>query len=91
MAKCLRCGAGPEWLELKAKPELPKPDATVRPLIMELAAAQNDLSKAVALGPEFKGYVKKFQAASLRQAKAIIALCDLVRGSAPSSGNHAEK
>jgi hypothetical protein len=48
-------------------------------LAAELAAAQNDLAAATALGPTFKAYPKKLAAAGLRQARAIIAICQLVK------------
>lgn len=51
----------------------------LRPLADELAAAQNDLARAEAIGPMFKDYEPKRAAAALRQAKAIIAICDLVK------------
>lgn len=50
-----------------------------RDLIRELAAAQNAVAQAVALGPEFKNFERDMAAASLRQAKAIIALCAVLR------------
>lgn len=51
----------------------------LRPLADELAAAQNELARAIAIGPEFKDYAPKLAKAQLRQAAAIIAICDLVK------------
>jgi hypothetical protein len=50
-----------------------------RPLADELAASQNELARAVALGPTFKTYAPKMAKAQLRQAAAIIAICELVK------------
>lgn len=80
---CDRCGQPIDWHGI-SHDRCPVKSSAVpydvfRPLVDELVAAQNDLAGATALGPTFKAYAHKLGRAQLRQAKAIICICELAK------------
>lgn len=60
---------------LQARAEIDR----LRGMARELAGAQDTMALLVARGPEWSGYQQAMDAACLRRAQAIIALCETVR------------